>query len=479
MSDSPTSSLNDGSLSDIARSTSVRPLAKLLSLDVPVWVMGGDGRIAYVSASCGQWLRTSPEALLGRGGSLLHGAAESQASGDPHRMDQLARSLMPPVGFSGRSPASRRVHPIAADDSGVLIEPRECLFVPLPGDDGVGVLAIADMTIARDGSPFQPYLQLVETLHRQLAQSPRRSVAAVTLGTSVWAQRLVRQMEIASTSTMHVTFSGPAGSGYESIARVIHSTYGSHHKGSLAPLVCVDGPLMDAELFDVATGHAIAQLLEQETSIAAVLLRDIDQMPHDAQARLELLVSNYPKRFRLFATTALPSVSLAPTLLPSLAARIGDLEMYVAPLSARVEDIPIIAAAMLQRRRWSNEGRAEQLGRDALDRLVMYPWPGNFDELDEAIRNAAKQCRGDTIHVEHLPLAIRTFGAVSRPVEVASRVQRVVLLDELLEETERESIVAALDAVQGNKAAAARHLGVSRPRLLRRIEQLHISWPAE
>ncbi len=479
MSDSLKSSSNDGSLSDSARSTSVRPLAKLLALSAPVWVTGGDGRIAYVSSSCGQWLRTSPESLLGRGGPLVHGESESQRTGELHRIDQLARSLMPPVGFSGRSPASRRVQPIAADDSGLLIAPRECLFVPLPGEDGVGVLAIADMTIGKVGTQFQSYLQLVETLDRQLAQSPRRSVSAVTLGTSVWAQRLVRQMDIASTSTMHVTFSGPSGSGYESIARVIHSTFGSRHSGKFAPLVCVDGPLMDAELFDVATGQAVAQILEQETSIAAVLLRDIDQMPHDAQARLELLVSNYPKRFRLFATTALPSVALAPTLLPSLAAKIGDLEMYVAPLSERVEDIPIIAAAMLQRRRLANEGRAEQLGRDALDRLVMYPWPGNFDELDAAIRNAAKQCRGDTIHVEHLPLAIRTYGSVIRPMEVVSVTERVVMLDELLEQTERASIVRALDAVQGNKAAAARSLGVSRPRLLRRIEQLSISWPAE
>ncbi len=75
-------------------------------------------------------------------------------------------------------------------------------------------------------------------------------------------------------------------------------------------------------------------------------------------------------------------------LLSALAHRIDPLCIEVPGLSARSEDIPLMATALLDQRHLNLAGPAQRLGRDAIDRLIVYPWPGNFEELDSAIRQA-------------------------------------------------------------------------------------------
>lgn len=307
----------------------------------------------------------------------------------------------------------------------------------------------------------------------------------MVLGTSVWARRLRLQIAAAAETSSHVLLCGHAGSGTEAIANLIEL------KSSVAArteLIRVAGPLMDAELFDATTGGIVARLLNAESTAAApfsaapisaaLLIEQIEQMPADAQGRLELLMHNHPQRLRVFATSSLPINGLVSRLLPSLAAELTALSITVPPLNLRGEDIPLIATNLLQRRQQAGETAASQLGRDALDRLVLYPWPDDFRELDGAIRGAARQCRGGTIRVEHLPLAIRTFGSpAAAQSESSSPAPRVLPLDAALETAEREFILRALEKTAGNRAAAARLLEISRQRLLRRIEQLGITWP--
>ena len=122
---------------------------------------------------------------------------------------------------------------------------------------------------------------------------------------------------------------------------------------------------------------------------------------------------------------------------------------------------------MLDARHAAGEGTAERLTRAALDALVIYPWPNNFVELDQAIRHAVRRATGQSIGIEHLPLAIRSYRPGENPALAKST---AVSLDEAVERYELRLIHEALEAAGGNRAEASRRLGISRARLLRKID---------
>lgn len=473
--------------SEPPRGTSVRPLAKLFAGSAPLWMFDHDGRIAYVSGECGRWLGVDPQHLLGREAR----AVDSGEAFTAEVVDRIATSLAPPAGLERGCLVAMTVHPPPPSVGLDPPIPRSVLFVPLGGDRPLGgdgrpaVLAISDVHLPEAPSnETSGFRALLDEVARQMALSPARAPLIVTLGSTVAAQRLNHQIDAACACFAPVTLICPPGSPAEPIVRHIHdSTPVPRPTGAVdgdAPataklLLAVDGPLMDAELFDATTGNLLNQLIDEDAPAAALLVHHIDQMPGDAQSRLELLIHNHPHRLRLFATITGPTVEASQSLLPSLAALIGTFELRIPPLRERIEDIPQLAAALLERRRLNGETRANNIGRDALDRLVLYPWPGNFEELVAAIRHAARECRGETIRIEHLPLAIRSFGALQpAAMRQNEKPARAVALDQALERLEGELIRRALDQSGGNRAAAARQLGISRPRLLRRIDQLGV-----
>ena len=137
------------------------------------------------------------------------------------------------------------------------------------------------------------------------------------------------------------------------------------------------------------------------------------------------------------------------------------------PLAARAPDIPLIATALLDQLRSRRETSVERINRAALDAMVNYPWPQNFDELSLAIQSAARRSSGPTISVEHLPLAVRSYRSGENP---AANQQRRVSLDRAVANFEARLIEEAIEAAAGNRAEAARRLGISRARLLRKLD---------
>jgi len=115
---------------------------------------------------------------------------------------------------------------------------------------------------------------------------------------------------------------------------------------------------------------------------------------------------------------------------------------------------------------------ATGISRDARDWLNAYPWPGNIRELRNAIERAVLLCDGALITREHLP------AAVSRPEPLRSLVTGMTVTNAVpagtglrLDEVERQFIEQAIRDSNGNKAKAARQLGLSRAQLYTRIER--------
>jgi transcriptional regulator with PAS, ATPase and Fis domain len=105
----------------------------------------------------------------------------------------------------------------------------------------------------------------------------------------------------------------------------------------------------------------------------------------------------------------------------------------------------------------------------SVDALLMHRWPGNVRELRNVIERAAI-LSGDerTIRPEHL-LIQRRSAAVGMDAAGEIRIPRT---GKTLAAVEREAIQIALRITDGNRSAAARMLGISRPRLARKIRDI-------
>ncbi|MEL6107815.1 MAG: helix-turn-helix domain-containing protein [Planctomycetota bacterium] len=453
----------------MAKSTKFRPLAKLIDQNArPLWVIDSGGRLAFLSAAVGEWLGVDPEELLGR--TCVAGASIGD---DP--LDHLAASLSPPPGFATRGTASLSVQPVikgtTRDERPPSLDTR---YVRL--GDGAEVLTLAV------GGHFQD--QIVDeaidaavTLRQQLDSWRRhhaQRAAEALIGTSRRSARMRTQTTIAGRVRSHVIIFSPPGCFAESIATSIH-----HGLETGEPDAKIDGPLMDAELLDASLGALAHHLAESESTTATAILLGLEETPLEAQLRLVEWIERFDDRLRLIAlSTPAPNLADPETdsqwieeeipggVAPPLADLLCAVSIRLTALSQRVEDIPLLATAFLDRRRAAGECTVDRISRAALDALLLYPWPDNLRELDQAIRHAARSCRSDSIGVEHLPLAIRSY----RPNEEVPLAKQTLDLDQAVASFESELIERTLDAADGNRAEAARRLNISRARLLRKLD---------
>ncbi|MEO1524287.1 MAG: helix-turn-helix domain-containing protein [Planctomycetota bacterium] len=455
----------------MAKSTKIRPLAKLIDQNArPFWVIDPDGRLAFLSGHVGEWLGIDPEDLVGR--TCVAGASISD---DP--LDHLAASLAPPPGFRQRGTASLTVQPvlkgIARADRPSSLETR---YVRL-GDD-------ADALTLAVGGVFEDQVQddsvdAAVALRQQLDSWRRhhaQRASEALIGTSRQSARMRTQATIAERVRSHIVIYSPPGCFAESIASSVHQ---SAQTGE--PQATIDGPLMDAELLDASLTTLSHHLANSDTTTATAILRGLEETPVDAQIRLVEWVEQFEDRLRLIALSAPPpkladdsqddalvDAQAGESVAPAMADLLCGVSIQLAPLSQRVEDIPLIATAFLDRRRSAGEAVADRISRAALDALVLFPWPDNLRELDQAIRHAARTCRADSIGVEHLPLAVRSY----RPNEKVPATKQTLDLDQAVATFEAELIRRTLDAAEGNRAEAARRLNVSRARLLRKLDAI-------
>lgn len=440
-----------------------RSLAKLLdAADVAVWIVDASSRVAWVNEPCSRWLATGPAQLVGR-----LAAASSTSEDSP---DQVAAALAPPLGLDREGLVCAVCEPPGA--TAQLVR-----YLQLGRGDSALVLATTGPEIALQRVPDIVELNRVRAQVHQWRRRDASWGGIAAAGSSQAAKRLRAQTQLAAATRQDLSIVGPPGCGSEAIARRIHAATkvaadDSGRDFGAAPLVAIDGPLMDAELLEASLSPAAAHLggerVETDSRSCTLLIRGLDETPLDVQQQIELFVAEHLGSVRLIGLLGInvDEAVEANRLNTALAARLDVLSIRVDPLASRVQDIPLLASAIVDARHTGGAGPAERLNRAALDRLVLYPWPANFDELDAAMRMAMAACTGPAIGPEHLPLAIRSYqpGVPARTTEPIEQD-----LDRALERYELRLIRVALEASGGNRSEAARRLGISRSRLLRRL----------
>jgi transcriptional regulator of acetoin/glycerol metabolism len=432
----------------------------------PLYFLSEQRRIVFCNQALADWLGFGVEQLIG-----LRCDYHSQPHEDP--LQRCAAGLCPPPEVFSGSPVRATVTGCTKTGQFAV---RRADFVPLGGEPAecpgvVAVLSAHDLRLdaeEADGTdPLDGQLhQWVARLHR--LQSARHHLNRL-FGESPSMKRVRSQVELAGSSRPPVLIVGPPGSGREHVARTIHYSGEALSHAPLVPLSC---PLLDAELLRTTVTAFVRQCAELETEqAAALLLLDVDQLAGEAQTELAGILTISELGLQPIATAHRRLLDLAAegTYREDLAFALSTLVIELPGLSERREDIPLLAQAFVEE--INAEGKQQRGGftPEALDLLAAYGWPENVDELADVVRDSHRRAGGPLIAPGDLPRKIHL--AADMAAHPPSPAQSIVLPD-FLNRIEAELMERALTQSKGNKAQAARLLGISRARLLRRLTQL-------
>jgi transcriptional regulator of acetoin/glycerol metabolism len=251
--------------------------------------------------------------------------------------------------------------------------------------------------------------------------------------------RLVTEVRTAVASGESTLLSGPAGSGKFTVARLaLAADEPVVFDGSRA---VIDGPRQ--------------WLTEVEAAIAdgqAVIIRHLDALADEVSAGLAAVLDAAPAATRLVATTAEHAAGAASAPRQALVDRFGQIAR-VPGLGERAEELPALVRSMLGRLVPTGALRVAPEVVQALGRVDL---PGNLRQLESVLHRVAVRRRAGTVTLDDLPPEVRA--ATHRPNLT------------VMEQHECEAIAQALADADGNKAAAASALGISRSTLYRKLD---------
>lgn len=448
------------------RSTAAELVRALDVASVPLYVLDGRRRIVFINAACRDWLGERAASAIGHEGRY-HTIAD--ASGEVPVADLLCP---PPEVFAGtRMTVQLAIH--AADDGQPVNSRVE--FIPLPGsgDESAAVLAVVSVE-ARAAAELESRAgecpaELHAQLQRLLAARRGRFGFDRLVGDSPQLERVRSQSQLAATSMAATLIVGPAGSGRRRLAYSIHEARPEAARGLLVPLAC---PLLTSELL-VAGVQALkrGRLTGGTERAATLLLEDVDSLPAELQPTLAGLLRPGDQQVRIVSTACLALVDLVDLgqFSRELAIGLSTITIELPPLAERPEDIPLVAQRLLEEINAVGSKQLSGFSAETLDWLAGYDWPGDLAELSAMVAEAHARAEGSLVQVRDLPDRLRLAADASRYARVPDE---TIVLEKFLGQIERELIERALARARGNKAKAARLLGMTRPRLYRRLVQL-------
>jgi two-component system, NtrC family, response regulator HydG len=297
------------------------------------------------------------------------------------------------------------------------------------------------------------------------------------LGKSEPMQYLFEQIRNAAGSEAPVLVSGESGTGKNLVAQAIHGL-SRRKEGPFVALNCgsLNDYLLESELFGHKKGSFTGAMNDRMGRFEAahngsIFLDEIGDMPKVMQVKLlrvleEKVVERVgdhrpvPVNVRLISATNkdLNSLVNSEAFREDLLYRINSILIKVPPLRERAEDIPVITFHYLKKISHINNKDIRRISPDALDIITNYRWPGNVRQLINTIEHCAITCKGDTVEVSDLP-------------EYVFHEKKVEGNDK---STDRDQLLSALSQHKGNRTLTAKHLGISRVTLWKRLKDLGI-----
>ena len=401
--------------------------------------------------------------------------------------------------------------PIFKEDKpiGVLaVHPRNSSHGPLT--IGLFVLQIISQMISQVLSIKKLVKKQTEQLlveNKQLKNEKLiESMAAGLHGQSSAFLKAVRKASLAARSDAAVLLVGESGSGKEKFARMIHQL--SEQRSS--PFICINcaaipEQLLESELFGHTKGSFTGASSNRTGKFEAanggtLFLDEIGDMPLELQSKLlrvlqEKLIQKVggdkeiPINVRIISATNknLENAVNSAGFRLDLFYRLNVVSITLPPLRERKQDIKTLAIHFLNR---GNQRYVRNiiLTEEALQLLESYSWPGNIRQLENVIERAIIMADEDELSVVKLQSTLNEEANISipsicplpangntnfnpsgdssnQPIRGYSRVNNL----------ERPAIIDAIQKAKGNKAAAAKLLGMTSRQLHYRLRKLNIS----
>ncbi|MFO0937395.1 MAG: sigma 54-interacting transcriptional regulator [Gemmataceae bacterium] len=331
-------------------------------------------------------------------------------------------------------------------------------FVPLLTAEGIGGY-LGLIAVVPVDSPSTKASVPAEAGAVREAHSRAFSIDLVS-GQGPNAERFTNQIRHAAQSTAPVWLIGEAGSGKETVARVIHHT-GPYRNRAFFGVDCAGIPWFQLETTLFGRGS-----LGESERLGTLYLKNPAALPRDSQRFLTSWLAGPGKSVRLVSGSS-ESASTAVAsgrLVPEFQSHFSLLEIPVPALRERKSELPRIVERILTRCPAIKDQPAS-ITNEAMDVLLHYTWPGNLRELNDVLFAAAKD---GAITPERLPRVLREKSTLaSHP---PARNEPGPVLDDVLADVEKRLLAVALEKTNGNATKAAEWLGIARTRFLRRAE---------
>jgi DNA-binding NtrC family response regulator len=311
------------------------------------------------------------------------------------------------------------------------------------------------------------------------------------IGRSAPFQRMLELVARVGPSQASVLLLGESGTGKELVAHAIHEA----SPRAAAPLVVVDcsslaETLFESEVFGhergAFTGASTSKPgLVEAASGGTLFLDEVGDIPLTMQVKLLRLLESGTYR-RVGSTelrrTDVRVVSATHRDLKAMVAsgrfredlyyRLSTFPIALPALRHRVDDIPMLAVALLAR---VAPQRRLSLSAGALERLQRHAFPGNVRELRNVLERASLFADGASIAAAHVEQALGTDTPVAAPSVVSHgspQARSAPPVDTSLRNLERAALQAQLKAHRGSRAELAHKLGISERSLYRKLRQL-------
>ncbi len=349
----------------------------------------------------------------------------------------------------------------------------------LKNSDGDIIGGVETLT---DLSELLAQRKIISSLRRELIE---RDQFQSIIGKSAAMQRVFQLITSVAQSEVPVIIYGESGTGKELVANAIHNL-STRAQNPYVKVNCaaLNESLLETELFGHVKGAFTGAVKTRVGRFEAahkgdIFLDEIGDMPLSSQVKIlrvleekmiEKVGDNQPVAVdvRVISATNKNMASLIRTgaFREDLFYRIGVMPIQVPPLRERKEDMSLLINAFLNRIGLKTGKQVTTVSKSALDILYEYDWPGNIRELINVMEHAFILCREGEIAPEHLPdhllqkrkKAILAFsGPAARDID-----------------SERQELMAAISSTGGNKAAAAKIMGISRVALYNRLKKYHV-----
>ena len=280
-----------------------------------------------------------------------------------------------------------------------------------------------------------------------------------------------------------ILIQGASGTGKELIARAIHNN-SLNQKGPFVAVNCSALPdtLIESELFGYKAGAFTDAKKDKpgrftQAQDGTIFLDEIGDVSPALQIRLlrilenrqyEPLGSTEPVHTNARVITAtnrdLEKLVQEGRFREDLFFRINVVRLSLPSLVERKEDIPLLVDHFIDRFNHLNGKNMVGISHEAMTALMLYDWPGNVREVENAIEHAFVLCQEDLIRMEHLPDQIKPDNNPSPFMQSGLT----------LKEIEKRAIQRALMKNHWKRVATARELGIDKNTLRRKIQRLGV-----